>query len=72
MTDEKSKVIPLVVYDADGTRRVVGEGKLTLEETGIRLEGHVSDPEVAKMISASARTLDGFSLKDPPTQDQKE
>lgn len=64
MTDEKSKVIPLVVYDADGTRRVVGEGKLTLE-------GHVSDPEVAKMISASARILDGFSLKDPPTQDHQ-
>lgn len=60
--DKSEKTVPLVVYDKDGTRQVVGDATISIFEGGIGIEGHVTDPELMKMVSAATNMLDGFSI----------
>jgi hypothetical protein len=62
---DEPKTVPLVIYEKDGKRRVVGEATLSQDENGLHIEGNVTDPEAKKIIS---QTIDGFSF----TRDPKE
>lgn len=54
---EKPKKLPLVIYDKDGQRHVVGDATITPEEEGLKIEGNVTDPAMKKLI-----TQDVFGL----------
>lgn len=63
--DFVSKTVPLVIYDADGERKVIGEATLTPDETGLDIESKVTDPEVANLI-AGKDELSGFAIYNQP------
>lgn len=47
---DEPKTVPLVVYDKDGTRRVVGEATVTPNDRGIHISGNITDPEMKKFV----------------------
>lgn len=56
------KTLPLVFYEEDGTRRQVGAATLRIENDGLGIRGHISDPKMAKKIYGAMNTMDGFSI----------
>lgn len=61
---DEPKTVPLVVYEKDGTRRVIGEATLTSDKDGLRIEGDLMDDEASKIIKHAMTRLDGFTLAD--------
>lgn len=55
------KTLPLVVYEKDGTRRVVGDATLSVDETGLNIAGRVTDPKVGDILGFSSG-LDDISV----------
>lgn len=47
---DKPKTVPLVVYEKDGTRKVVGKATITTDEGGLHLAGNVTDPDMQKFV----------------------
>lgn len=45
------KTVPVVTYDSDGTREVIGEGTLRTVSGGLQLEGHISDEAYQALFS---------------------
>lgn len=64
---DEPKTVPLVIYEADGTRRVIGEATLTPQQSNLAVQGHIFDPEVAKQVGYAVEWMDGFSLMTAPS-----
>lgn len=47
---EEPKTVPLVVYEKDGTRRVVGSATVSQDKDGLHLTGHITDPDTQKLV----------------------
>jgi hypothetical protein len=60
---DKPQTVPLVIYEPDGTRRIVGEATLTPTEVGFDVSSNVTDPAVKKMLEAVAM-LPEFAIYD--------
>ena len=64
---DEPKTVPLVIYEAGGKRRVIGEATLTPRAGYLGIKGHITDPEVAKQVEYAVTWMDGLSMMTTPT-----
>jgi hypothetical protein len=64
---DEPKTVPLVVYEGDGQRRVVGEATITPGPDSLGISGHIVDPDMAKKFTNALGWMDGFSLLTTPS-----
>jgi hypothetical protein len=58
---DKPKTLPLVVYDKDGNRHVVGEATITPEEDGLKMDANVTDPVMKELFQENIFGLGAIS-----------
>lgn len=64
---DEPQTVPLVVYENEGVRRVVGEATITPHPDKLVIEGHISDAEMAEKFTNAIKWMDGFSLLATPS-----
>lgn len=59
------KKLPLVIYEKDGTRKVVGEATIVPDDNGFHISGAVTDPEMKKLVQGNIDPKFGKKPDDP-------
>lgn len=66
---DEPKTVPIVVYEADGTRKVVGTATFSTTETGLDLAGTITDPELTKLVEQNVHEFG--VIADPKFEKEK-
>jgi len=64
------KTVPLVIYEKDGERRVVGEATITPDETGFHISGSVTDVAMKRFVERILTQGFSANTKDEPDASQ--
>lgn len=61
LEDLEGVTVPLVAYDADGTKHTIGQATFETDEHGLKFDAKIN-PEHAAVIQAVTALPEGFSI----------
>lgn len=69
--EKTDKTLPVVVYEKDGTRRVVGEGTIEVVDGALKMSGIITDPKAMYILGFSLGPEDIAVVENPKFEQEK-